>query len=224
MFPTYKWVGIDRTDFTRFYSPGDFFVHNVKDYLPFAANTFDLVWSHHVLEHLPPIHPYAQYSWYNGPEDYLVWLINEIWRVLKPGGEAHLVVPWNKHTNAWRSPGHYRFFDENFFAYFGWNGNVADHESCGLWSKWQVLRNEVVDNMHVYGILKSLEWASKEERNAMLGPFSKDWKAIDVPVELGHPLISAGETQNATVCIPDSTLVQSQEIPGTEFGKSMDEH
>jgi len=175
MFPDVHWVGIDQHDFGRLYPKGTFLRHNLANWLPFQEGEFDQIWCHHVLEHLPPLHPTRQ-SETAPPSDFLVFVVNEFWRVLKVGGEAHLVVPWIEHTNAWRSPIHYRFFNHETFHWFSWSVMRAEHEESGLWSKWQVLRCEVVDQCHVYGILRKLAWAAGELQQT-LGPQAVDWAA-----------------------------------------------
>ena len=55
---------------------------------PFDDDTFDLVLAKQVLEHVPhnlPVHGYAT--------NFLQLLIEEMWRILKPGGLLHIEVP-----------------------------------------------------------------------------------------------------------------------------------
>jgi len=191
-YPQFTWIGIDKADFTRFYPVSRFYRHDVIDYLPFANHSFGMIWCHHMLEHLPPIHPYAGRGFHLGAEDWLVWLVNEMWRVLEPGAQAHLIVPWNEHANSWRDPTHYRHMDASYFAWFDWTVMQAVHESAKLWSKWKVHRSDVVDQCHVYGILEALEWAPGE-REAVVGPLSQDWKAIDLKKESHVPTITLQE-------------------------------
>lgn len=56
--------------------------------LPFEDSTFDLVIAQQVLEHVPhnlPIHGYAT--------NFLQLFVEEIWRIMKPGGLFHIEVP-----------------------------------------------------------------------------------------------------------------------------------
>ena len=190
-FPEFNWIGLDRADLQRFYKPGQFIMHDLKDYLPFARDTFSMAWTHHGMEHLPPLHPYCHYSWHLGPEDYLIWVMNEIWRILKPGADIHIVVPWIRHPNAYRDPTHYRFFDGDVFTWFDWRSNQSTHEAYKLWSKWERIRSDVVDETHVYGILRAIAWESEQERKDVVGANSMDWKTIDVPFQGGKPLVDA---------------------------------
>ncbi len=88
----------------------------VGEYLPFASGTFDLVLSHEVLEHVQ--------------DDQLT--INEIVRVLKPGGRLVLFVPnrgypFETHGMYWR--GTYRFGNIPLINYLPriWRDKLAPH-------------------------------------------------------------------------------------------------
>jgi hypothetical protein len=131
-----------------------------------------------MLEHLPHLHPRAYDPNWRGPQDYLLFVINEVWRLLKPGHDFHIVVPQREHTNAWRCPTHYRFFDEGYFRWFSYNFPGSDHECMGLYSKWQVVRSEIVgtSHEHVYGILRKLVWEGRDESAKHIGNLSvPDW-------------------------------------------------
>jgi len=181
-----QWIGLDAADFSHLYPPGEFVRHNLIHPLPFPDRFFDIIVTHHALEHLPHTHPRALLdpSW-TGPGDLLVFVLNEIWRVLKPGSEAHIVVPWKEHTNAWRSPTHYRFFDENFWNVFSYKAVGAEHFAWKLWSKWKIIQNKVVDQCHVYAILKALQWVSPEEYRQYLGAEMPllDYKYAGIEIE-----------------------------------------
>jgi SAM-dependent methyltransferase len=70
-------------------------VADVAHGLPFQTDAADRVFAVHVLEHLP---------------DYLP-LLDEIHRVLRPGGVLHVLAPWWRHVNAVADPTHIRFLD-----------------------------------------------------------------------------------------------------------------
>lgn len=72
--------------------------------LPFAANRFDRVVCHHVLEHLP--------------REHLVQAMNEMWVVLRPGGIADIEVPVFPYWTAMADPTHVSFFVPQTFDYF----------------------------------------------------------------------------------------------------------
>jgi SAM-dependent methyltransferase len=70
--------------------------------LPWAANTFDCVLASHILEHLT----------------YLIDVMREIHRVLKPGGHLIAVAPYASCDAAWEDPTHVRAFTERSWSYF----------------------------------------------------------------------------------------------------------
>ena len=70
--------------------------------LPFATGSVDEIVAEHVLEHVPD----------------LVALMEEIYRVLAPGGLLRLEVPYFAHPDAWRDPTHVRFFTWESMDYF----------------------------------------------------------------------------------------------------------
>lgn len=70
--------------------------------LPFDDSSVDEVYTSHFLEHCQD----------------LVFVMNEIHRVLRPGGRVTIIVPNIKHPGAFRDPTHVRFFNEESFLYF----------------------------------------------------------------------------------------------------------
>jgi SAM-dependent methyltransferase len=147
----YDWYYLDKFNFADKYPVGRFTQHDLKDTLPFAEGSVDHIWCHHVVEHLPPRHPTIDI-------DLLVYVVNEFHRVLKVGGEAHIIVPWMEHTNAWRCPTHYRFFNYETFVWFGhWQSMPGEMSASGVVGHWRVPRCEVIDKTHVYAVLLRVE-------------------------------------------------------------------
>jgi len=149
-------VVVDRADFAYFYRDEDtrFIRYDILEGLPFADNSVDWIYCHHVLEHLPHLHPYWNPA---RAMDALIYVLNEFHRVLKVGCEAYIVVPWKGHTNAWRHPTHYRFFDENFFGWFSHTNLTPDHAAEGYEGKFKLIKNEIIDGCHVLAILRKVE-------------------------------------------------------------------
>ncbi len=73
-----------------------------KQGLPFCDNSADSIIANSVLEHFVD----------------LEFVLNECWRVLKPGGILEGTVPMAGTDGAWRDPTHRRFFTESTFDYF----------------------------------------------------------------------------------------------------------
>jgi SAM-dependent methyltransferase len=82
--------------------PGVHVVADLERDLPFTDESFDRVFAVHVLEHVRD----------------LVRLMNEIHRILGPGGILHALSPHRDFVNAYADPTHVRFFDVMTFKYF----------------------------------------------------------------------------------------------------------
>lgn len=149
-YKDYHTIATDRHDFSEDYKnlEADFVQHDILKPFPFHDKHFDFIWCHHVLEHLPHQLPDGR--------DALVSVMNEIGRLLKPRCEAHIIVPWIEHTNAWRHPGHYRFFNYDLFNWFSHTNQTPDHEAYGYVNKMHIIRNDIVDNCHIYAIFLGL--------------------------------------------------------------------
>jgi len=72
---------------------------------PFKDDEFEYILADSVIEHL----------------DDFVKTMEELYRILKPGGELFIVVPFHKHHTAWGDPTHKRAFSEITFKYFADN-------------------------------------------------------------------------------------------------------
>jgi len=99
-------------------------VHDISEIpWPFKGESFDRVYLHGVLEHLP---------WDNGREsaELLFRVVEEAWRVLRIRGVLDVSVPHEKSPGAWGIPFHRRVFNEFSFGYFvGYEGERAGLEA-----------------------------------------------------------------------------------------------
>jgi SAM-dependent methyltransferase len=102
--------------------------------LPWADNSVDEIHASHFLEHLPAreveIRDLNTDFAFEVSEkdvkaffgkDFLFAFIDECYRVLKPDGWLHVIVPCGRSNRAFQDPTHRRFFVEDTFAYF-WKG------------------------------------------------------------------------------------------------------
>ncbi len=88
--------------------------------IPFPEETFDYVTAHDFLEHIPRViyMPHRRNSF--------VEVMNEIWRVLKPGGQFLSFTPAYPHGPAFRDPTHVNIItEETFPMYFDDTNRLA---------------------------------------------------------------------------------------------------
>jgi len=76
--------------------------------IPFSDDLFDDVLAYDVLEHIESY-------------DDLIFLVNEVWRVLRSGGIFHVTVP--NYLCGFDHPTHHRVFSSGAFYYFQNNDN-----------------------------------------------------------------------------------------------------
>lgn len=86
--------------------------------LPFEDNTFDELLLSHLLEHIPEPLP----------------LMQELWRIAKPGAKMQIRVPHGAHDDAWTDPTHVKPYFARSFGYFSqpWYWR-ADYGYRGDW-------------------------------------------------------------------------------------------
>jgi predicted SAM-dependent methyltransferase len=72
--------------------------------LPFQDSSIDLVLANNFLEHVPI--------------GKTVYVVEEIWRVLKPGGELHHITPSTDGRGAFQDPTHVSFWNINSWYYY----------------------------------------------------------------------------------------------------------
>lgn len=81
---------------------------------PFADDSFDVVLASHVMEHVPLL-----YREQDGvTRDILFIIMEEVHRVLKPGGEFHVEVPLGGTDADHSNPQHYRHWRRNWWTFF----------------------------------------------------------------------------------------------------------
>ena len=85
--------------------------------IPFGDNSFDFVTGFDFLEHIPRV-------LYLGREKRLqpfIEIMDEIWRVLKPGGQTFFATPAYPHGEAFQDPQHVNTLTTETIQYFaGW--------------------------------------------------------------------------------------------------------
>lgn len=76
---------------------------------PFEDSSVDEAFASHFIEHVP--HG-------DGYHDPLFDFMNEIWRIIKPGGIVRFIAPYYTSVRAFQDPTHLRFISEPMFQYF----------------------------------------------------------------------------------------------------------
>lgn len=118
--------------------------------IPFPDNHFDYVTAFDFIEHIPRI------IYVDGKiRNCFVEVMNEIWRVLKPGGTFLACTPYIDHPEAaFSDPTHVNFITKKTVDYFtkdadslgrlyGFNGNFkliiqAQHPQTNYWLVWEL--------------------------------------------------------------------------------------
>ena len=79
-------------------------VCDVSDGIPFPDSVFEEVLAVDFIEHIPP--------------DRTIHLMNEVWRVLAPGGRFSIHVPSAPGITAFQDPTHVSFWNQESFTYY----------------------------------------------------------------------------------------------------------
>ena len=122
-------VGIDILDLKKYHPKGKFYQCDIdNENLPFKDNTFDDIIASHVLEHCRN----------------LVHVMEEIWRVSKPGAIVKIEVPEERSKWAWGEPTHVRCFNENTLKFFV-KGYYVNNSRYGFKCDFDIIDMSVSD-------------------------------------------------------------------------------
>ena len=77
-------------------------VADLRQPWPWPESSVEFVRAWDIIEHLPD----------------KIFTMNELWRVLKPGGRAEIAVPTTEGTGAWQDPTHVSFWNRRSFLYY----------------------------------------------------------------------------------------------------------
>lgn len=104
--------------------------------IPFCDDYFDVVIAKHVIEHFA--------------DNDLIFLVDEIWRVVKPGGIIEVVVPDITSPNRYRDPTHKtRDWSEDSFMFWQVDEDgkyVIFHESHNIKAKFSKIETAINGN------------------------------------------------------------------------------
>lgn len=124
-------------------APGIDVVWDVNQGIPFADNSFSEVLAVDFIEHIQPTNA--------------IYLMNEVYRVLQPGGIFKIHVPEAPGITAYQDPTHICFWNEESFAYY--IGGNYRRENYGVY----------------YGITANFELLSLERTRHLWKKFFKTW-------------------------------------------------
>jgi len=106
-------------------------VRDIERGLPFSDNSVDEIFASHIFEHIKD----------------LVFVMNECFRVLKPGGVMKIIAPYWTSLGAWQDPTHVRSVNENTFRYFC---GLMGPDYCGIKCMFALKKQEIRgDELHV---------------------------------------------------------------------------
>jgi SAM-dependent methyltransferase len=114
-------------------SPGDlqqyFQQADLSQPWPWAASSIEEIVADDIIEHLPN----------------KIFTMNEIHRVLIPGGLAHIFVPTTDGRGAWQDPTHCSWWNRNSFLYYTENDPhyTRFHEAYGIRGCFRVVKEEM---------------------------------------------------------------------------------
>ena len=119
------WLGIDCVP-----TAAANIVRDITWGLPFADSSVAEIYCDNVLEHI-------------GPNDDFIFVLNEFYRVLKPGGTATIIVPDGRSQAAWQDPTHQRAFVPRSALY--WNQDLQWPKLYGITADFDVELQEYGD-------------------------------------------------------------------------------
>ena len=145
-------------------------VHNLTQYpWPFEDNSVDEIFCSHYVEHVP--HDIDN----DDGRDGLIQFMDEVYRILKPGGKIEIVAPYYKNERAFGDPTHRRYIGDLSFLY--WNKEWRDTNKLshyGIKCDFDIRLNYLIDN--------DLTLKSAEVRGEAI---KKEWNAVqDIMVQM----------------------------------------
>ena len=121
------------------------FCFDIEDGLPYDDNSIDEIRAYDFLEH---VHPGK-----------VVFVMNEIWRVLKPGGRFEHFTPSTDGRGAWQDPTHVSFWNYNSWFYYT-NKDFRKYGIKALFktiSLQDVITDSIFNVIHTRGIMEAIK-------------------------------------------------------------------
>lgn len=130
------WLHVDRHPF-----PNTDIVCDITQGLPFKDSSIGHVYSQDFLEHVPP--------------ESKIDVMNEMWRVLKPGGIMEHVVPQAGSQNDFGSPTHLSHWTQQQFEHFDVNSYryEKDRDYEGFKGGFELVSSELAPNQQTFKVI-----------------------------------------------------------------------
>jgi GT2 family glycosyltransferase len=124
------YIGID-----QFVASAVDLVWDLNNGVPFPDSTVDEVRADNVLEHLPDS----------------IRIMNDIYRVLKPDGLLHAIVPSTDGRGAWQDPTHKSFWNDNSWGYYCENAGIDSgyRQRIGMTCRFRIEKVETITTFNV---------------------------------------------------------------------------
>ena len=166
--------------------PGVDLVHDLSIYpWPIETDSVDEVKCSHYVEHIPHIDIKGLIKESNSFDEFkskvieskdgFINFINELYRIMKPGGKAIITMPYYTSERAFQDPTHTRYIGETAFLYLSKDWMIANKlEHYGIECDFDITISYLIDN--------ELTLKSEEVRQKA---FRRDWNSIqDMIIEL----------------------------------------
>lgn len=132
--------------------------------IPYDDDRFDLVTAHDFMEHIPnfvymPVlqrYTKGKIGYTMRKHNSMIALFNEIYRVLKNGGEFYMESPMYPSNEAFQDPTHVFFWTRNTIHYFS-GDYVGMHDHYGHTSKFELVSKQVKDEWRLYIQLRAIK-------------------------------------------------------------------
>jgi predicted SAM-dependent methyltransferase len=110
---------------------------------PWDDSSVDFILAKDIIEHLPD----------------KIFTMNEVWRVLKPGGTIYIEVPTTDGMGAFQDPTHVSYWNKNSFLYYE-KGNIYRERFCeayGIKAAFNTLARVIKDTSDGPKLVTQLE-------------------------------------------------------------------
>ncbi len=130
-------INVDKLDL-----PGVDIVWDLEKFpYPFNNNIFDEIYAHDIIEHL----------------DDIIGVMEELYRILKPGGKVYIHSTYSKNDESFRDPTHKHFFTLDSFDYFDPSTPTGKDYSFYTKARFRILKKYLDGGNWTNFILEKIE-------------------------------------------------------------------